>query len=171
MRILAVDQSSSIAGWAVLDNDCLAGYGLIDMTDSDKHLFVFNQNIIKLINEFKPDMMVWENLKTNQNADSIRKLGEFTGHLRFLCEERNIPYREIVPISVKAAIVKTKGSGTKGRKTKADLARKICDLYELDFPINKAGPNKGKPVTNENHVFFNITDAIGLALYVYEKEA
>ncbi|MDP4224799.1 MAG: crossover junction endodeoxyribonuclease RuvC [Bacteroidota bacterium] len=170
MRILAVDQSSSCAGWAVLDDEDLVNYGLIDMTKENKHLFVFNQTIVKLIYEYNPQLMAWEDLKTNQNADSIRKLGEFTGHLRFMCEERNIPYREAVPISVKAGIVKTKGSGTRGRKTKTDLARRICDLYGLEFPINKAGPNKGNPVTNENHEFFNITDAIGLGLYIIRKE-
>jgi Holliday junction resolvasome RuvABC endonuclease subunit len=129
----------------------------------------FSQNLLKLIDTYHPDMIGWENLKSDNNPNTIRLLGEYTGILREMCESLDIPYQEAVPISIKAKIVKTKGSGKRGRKTKTDLAMEICRKYNLEYPVNKSGPNKGCPVTRDTHEFFNITDAIGIALYIYLK--
>lgn len=147
-----------------MDNDKLISYGIIDTRKSEKNLCYFSQMVSKLIDEYKPDFVAWENLKTNQNADTIRLLGEVTGILRYICQHNSIPYAEVVPISVKAKICQSKGTGKNGRKTKLDLARWICHIYNLEFPKNK---RTGEDIKSESNKFFNITDAIGIAYFCY----
>lgn len=140
------------------------------LKDQEKRMAFFRQTILLLINKYKPDIICWEDLKTNRNADTIRTLGEPTGILREVCETYNIQYREYIPASIKAklCIIKT---GNCGRATKADLGLQIAEIYNLKFPYEEIftvfnrGKNKGKQKINEQHSFLNETDAIAIGLY------
>lgn len=147
-----------------MDDDNLIKYGIINTMQDEKNLRYFSQIVDELISIYKPDFIAWENLKTSQNADTIRYLGEITGVLRYICQCREIPYEEVIPISVKAKLCQFKGSGKNGRKTKSDLAHFICKKYGLEFPKNK---RTGEDIKSESNEFFNITDAIGIALFCY----
>lgn len=161
---MAIDQSSTTSGYACLEDKKLVKYGVFNSRPN--YTVKFKNNIKRLIDYFEPDVIVWENLKGNRNIRTIRILAEITGILRLMCEEKGIEYHEYIPISVKAGIVKKKGSGKRGRKTKMDLAEEICALYGITLPSDiyfKTNTNQIK--IREQHVFFNITDAIALGLY------
>lgn len=172
IRILAVDQSTSICGWAVLEkeNEKLINKGLMMLKEHDKRLSFFRQTLLLLIDKYKPDMICWEDLKTNRNADTIRTLGEPTGILREVCETLGYSYQEYIPASIKAKICIVK-TGKGGRATKADLGLRISELYNLDFPYDEIftvysrGKNKGEKKVNEQHPFLNITDAVAIGLF------
>ena len=162
MRILAYDQSTSVTGYAVLDNGKLEDYGTLEYQAFN--CLDFYKDTMKMISEIKPDLIVWENLKGNRNPDIIRKLAEVTAILRMCASESGIRSEEYVPISVKSHFV-VKGTGKRGSKTKLDLARAICAFYGFKFPTSRGG----KETKNKNHPFFNITDAIALAMYAHSK--
>lgn len=153
-----------------MDDEQLIEYGLINLSESSKPMTFFNQKVSELIIKHEPEIIGWEELKSSKNADTIRKLGEYAGILRRICEEYNLNNVQAIPISVKAAVCKKKGT-----KTKYDLAVEISSRYEeIELPpdeeifkIHTRGKNKGQEYIDELHQIFNITDAIGIGLYCY----
>ena len=146
-----------MSGWSVLNDDMLIDYGLINANKESEPLYFFRTEIIKLITNYKPNIIVWEDLKSMRNLKTVRRLSEFTGNLREICEEFNIPYLEAFTGSVRAKICTQKGSGNRGTKTKEDVATVIVDKYELEIPETK----------KDKDIFFNITDSIAMGLYCY----
>lgn len=168
-KVLAIDQSSTTSGYAFLEDKELVKYGTF--YSRPNYAIKFSNKVKRLIDYFKPDIVVWEDLKGNRNVRTVRMLAEVTGILRLICEEKNMEYREYIPISVKAKVVKKKGSGDRGRKTKMDLAEEICALYGITLPSGVFGKTKtGLIKIREQHEFFNITDAIALGLYYFLME-
>lgn len=154
---MSIDQAT-LSGWSVLNNDVLVGYGLIDTSKKSKPLYFFRTEIIKLISDNKPDIIVWEDLKSMRNLKTVRRLSEFTGNLREICEEFGLLYLEAFTGSVRARVCNhKKGSGKRGTKTKEDVAEVIASKYELEIPETK----------KEKEIFFNITDSIAMGLYCY----
>jgi len=144
-----------------MNNEVLNGYGLIELTKQEKRMLFFRQTIMELINKYNPDFLIWEDLKSDRNANTVRKLGEVTGILREISEELNIPYAEYVPITVKSVCCHT--------NDKVKLGYYIADKYGLEIPVLMNGKNKGKHVCSKTHKFFNVTDAIALGLCHYRK--
>lgn len=150
-----------------MEDETLIEYGLINLQGHIKPMYFFNQTIVELIHKHKPEIIGWEDLKTNRNANTIRTLGRYTGILESICQELDIEYVQAIPISVKAAVCKKKGT-----KTKLDLAYEICNRYEeivLDegkiFKVHERGKDAGQEYIDEEYEVFNITDAVGIGLY------
>ena len=186
MRVLAVDQSSILCGFTKFEDGKLINYGLIQLREAGEQYqkeitkevnrlvniddrFVFldaknkNESLLSLRDYLifeKPDCLLWEDLKTNINADTIRLLGEYTGVLREYGQEFKIDYREYIPVSIRAKLCTLK-TGKKGRGTKQDLARDMCKLHDIIHPIKR----DSSLVTSDSHPFFNITDSIGIMEY------
>ena len=139
----------------------LIDYGLINATKEPKPLYFFRTEIIKLITNYKPNIIVWEDLKSMRNLKTVRRLSEFTGNLREICEEYDISYLEAFTGSVRAKVCTQKGSGNRGAKTKEDVANVVVDKYGLEIPATK----------KEKDIFFNITDSIAMGLYCYKTRS
>jgi Holliday junction resolvasome RuvABC endonuclease subunit len=161
---LALDQAT-LSGWSVLDSEQkndkqVVAKGLINLKDFDKPYACFRQEVIQLITKFKPDCLVYEDLRSMRNVNTVKKLQQITGIVMEICEAYSLPYYEYLTVSVRAKLCKIK-TGKGGRGTKMDLAHMICDLYGWEFPVDK----NGNEVVKDTHWFFNETDAIGLAIY------
>jgi Holliday junction resolvasome RuvABC endonuclease subunit len=169
---LNIDQAKNISGYSVLNDLQLVDRGLINLKGIDNRMPIYTQTIIKLISQHEPDVICFEDLKTNQNPDTIRDLAEMTGIIKLIAESQKIPWRKYIPVSIRAKLC-TKKTGAGGRGTKTDLAERICELYNIEFPYDEIfgtytkGKNKGKPKINFDHEFLNQTDAIGIGLYHY----
>lgn len=169
INVLAIDQSSSCSGWANMDENGLKDCGLIDLKGRKEKLYYLRTSVNELYKKFKPEILLWENLKGSSfgrgkkysNPDTTRVLGEVTGVLRCFAEEYNIPYIEYVPSTVKSVCCST--------KDKVILGYYIADLYGLQIPVLKSGKNKGQYIKNKSHKFFNITDAIALGHCYFKK--
>jgi Holliday junction resolvasome RuvABC endonuclease subunit len=156
---LAIDQAT-LSGWVVLGDEQVIAKGLINLKEFDFPMASFRQTLILLINKYNPEFLVFEDLRSMRNAITTRKLQQITGIIMEVCETQHLPYREYLTVSVRAKLCTIK-TGERGRATKFDLAHRICVLFNWDYPVDK----KGNEVKNDQHEFFNITDAIGLGLY------
>jgi Holliday junction resolvasome RuvABC endonuclease subunit len=145
-----------------MNDEILIAYGIIDLTKSVTPMLCFYQEVKRLIKEYEPEIICWEDLKTDRNADTIRCLGKMVGVLQLICEKLDMKYAQYIPISIRAKLCTIK-TGKGGRATKFDLARVLCNKYDIRYPIKK----NGEEVTNAQHEFFNKTDAIGIGLYHY----
>lgn len=97
MRILALDQSTKITGWAVFDDNELFDCGKFEITDDEigKRLMYFKFEILKLIFEFAPDKILFEDIQlqtsVGNNVQTFKKLAMVYGVLQALLEEEEIP--------------------------------------------------------------------------------
>jgi Holliday junction resolvasome RuvABC endonuclease subunit len=148
-----------VSGWAILDDEQVIAKGLINQKEFSVPYACFRQTLIKLIERYQPDVLVFEDLRSMRNAFTVRKLQQITGIVIEVCETLYLPYQEYLTVSVRAKLCIIKRN--KGRATKFDLARMICNKYDWDYPVDK----KGNEIKNEQHKFFNLTDSIGLGLY------
>lgn len=97
MRILALDQSSRITGWAVFEEDRLIKYGTYTTKKSniEDRLYEIRQKIESLIEEYSIDTVILEDIQMQDNVidnvSTFKKLAEVLGVLQELCVELEKP--------------------------------------------------------------------------------
>ena len=103
MRILALDQSSRITGWAVFDEDQLIGYGKINLskeTEIGERLHTLRNSVSDLIKEFKIDKVILEDIYMDgqrvNNVQTFKVLAEVFGVLFELCVDLEIPVEAVL---------------------------------------------------------------------------
>jgi len=64
MRLLSLDQSSHITGWAVFENGKLVTYGKFALANEDlgERLYHYRNEVMKLIKEHKVDQVAFEDI-------------------------------------------------------------------------------------------------------------
>lgn len=103
MRILALDQSSRVSGWAVFDEDQLIGYGKINLskeTEIGERLHTLRNSVSDLIKEFKIDKVILEDIYMDgqrvNNVQTFKVLAEVFGVLFELCIDLKIPVEAVL---------------------------------------------------------------------------
>ena len=103
MRILALDQSSRVSGWAIFDDGELVEYGKIDLskeTQIGERLHKLRESIHKMINELNIDKVILEDIYMDgqkiNNVQTFKILAEVFGVLFELCIALNIPVEAVL---------------------------------------------------------------------------
>lgn len=111
-RLLALDQSSRITGWAIFEDQQLIKYGKFDATKATvgDRLVAVRAEIQRIINEYNIDEAVIEDIQEqNGNVTTFKVLAEVYGVLEELFTELKIPYQTVFASSWKSTC------GIKGR--------------------------------------------------------
>lgn len=159
MKILGVDISSSITGWAVVDNSELISYGAIDIKSmkrdaviTNSMLWGFGEKIRQLLELVKPDHMAVENVYMGMNPQTCKSLAMMSGIARYISVgmlHNEVP--TIYPSEV------NKYYGIKGNPK-----RKI----RKDKLVQQANKFFGTSFLKKDD---DIADAIGIAFVAYHK--
>ena len=103
MRILALDQSSRVSGWAVFDEDQLIGYGKINLskeTEIGERLHILRNSVRDMIKELKIDKVILEDIYMDgqrvNNVQTFKVLAEVFGVLFELCVDLEIPVEAVL---------------------------------------------------------------------------
>lgn len=127
MKILALDQSSRISGYAIFDNDNLIDSGkfIVDDPDIGIRLVKIRNKIEELIDKNKINLIVFEDiqLQTNKgpnNVTTYKVLAEVFGVIEELCSEKKIPYR-IIHSQTWKSILNIKGTDRTTQKKNAQI--------------------------------------------------
>ena len=124
MRVLALDQASRTSGWAVYDNGKLFKYGKFSATHTDvgDRLYYIRKQIIKLIDEFNIDEVIFEDIQLQDNkinnVATFKALAEVFGVVYELLVELKIP-REAVLSTVWKSKLGIKGYDRSAQKKAA----------------------------------------------------
>lgn len=103
MKILALDQSSRVSGWAVFDDGELIEYGKIDLSKESQigeRLHKLRQLIFNMIKELNIDKVILEDIYMDgqkiNNIQTFKVLAEVFGVLFELCIDLNIPVEAVL---------------------------------------------------------------------------
>lgn len=146
-RILALDQATHISGWSLWDDDNLVKYGAFECKSRNavERLSIIRMWLISLISNFKPDIVVLEDIqmqdfsaksnklyesKSNQiGVTTYKSLAELLGVLKVQLFDTNIEFK-VIPSGTWR-----KGVGVKGIH-RADRKRSAQNLVKQWFDIN-----------------------------------
>lgn len=134
MKLLALDQASRVSGWSVFEDDKLIDYGVITATQSDvgDRLYYIRQQVIKLIDKYDIDEVVFEDIQLQDNkinnVQTFKALAEVFGVLDELFVEIKMP---------RTAVLSTVWKSTLGIKGKDRTAQKKAaqDWVEKNYEI------------------------------------
>lgn len=132
-RILGIDPGSGRMGHGLIevikDEPHLISYGCIETTvnapETQKLSYIYDE-LIKLINEIKPDLIAAEMLFFANNAKTAMAVGQARGIILLVAAQSNIEFAEIAPLRLKKVLM---GSGTCKKK---DIQHFVKDYFGLE---------------------------------------
>lgn len=128
--LLALDQSSHITGWAIFKNGKLDKYGKFSIEDENLgvRLTKLREEINNLIDIYKPNEVVYEEIQEQNNIQTFKVLAQVQGVILELLNSLNIPYSIMPSATWKSAL------GIKGR-ARAEQKRNAQQYVENNYNI------------------------------------
>lgn len=109
-KLLALDQSSKITGYAIFENAKLIKYGKINLTDDDVgiRLMKLRNQVKSLIEDENIDELVFEDIQmqanVQNNVQTFKTLAEVFGVIYELATEMNVPNTAVLASSWKSTL-------------------------------------------------------------------
>ena len=97
-RLLALDQSSRISGYAIFVDENLIAHGSINLTEEDvgQRLVLIRKEVTKLIHKYDINEIAFEDIQmqasVGNNVQTFKILAEVFGVILMLCTELKINY-------------------------------------------------------------------------------
>lgn len=149
MIILGIDPGTAITGWGTIKSGkkiikgksdgyyCLK-YGCIktpvDMRMSHR-LLLLRKELLKIIDQFKPDCLVIEQLFFGINAKTAMTVGQARGVILMTAAEKGLDLYEYQGLKVKLIVT---GYGRSDKKQIQSAVKKILKLKEIPKPDDAA---------------------------------
>lgn len=129
MLILGIDPGTATTGYGLVNSKDekleLVEFGLIE-TDKNgaphKRLLDIHNQIIKILTNFKPDVMAIEKLFFFSNAKTVMRVGQAHGVMLFSAAKKNVDVYEYAPAMIKKTI---SGNGRADKKEVQKSIRKV----------------------------------------------
>lgn len=102
---------------------------------AEKRLELIYREFLRLIREFRPDVLVMEGLFFNTNAKSATAVGRAMGVVMLAAARNNIPVFEYSPPRIKSVV---NGYGRATKKEIQENVRKVLGLKEVPRPVHAA---------------------------------
>jgi crossover junction endodeoxyribonuclease RuvC len=142
VRILGVDPGSSCTGYGVIDKEKellkVVNFGAIKLNSQDSfphRLKKIKHEIVKLIQNFRPQVLVIEGLFYAKNVKSALKLGHVRGVILLAAIEEELEIFEYSPLEVKSAVV---GYGRAEKSQVQQMVKNLLQLKEIPQPSDAA---------------------------------
>lgn len=133
-RLLALDQSSRISGYAIFVDENLIAHGSINLTEEDvgQRLVLIRKEVTKLIHKYDINEIAFEDIQmqasVGNNVQTFKVLAEVFGVILMLCTELKINYT-IVSSNTWKSTLKIKGK--KRSEQKQDAQRYVLEHYGI----------------------------------------
>ena len=135
-KLLSLDQSSQVTGYAIFDNGELIKYGTIVVKDSDLNvrLVKIRQSIINLLQQYDIDEVILEDIQMQNNVtgnvQTFKTLSEVFGVINELLKELNIETHSAFATQWKNAL---KIQGRTRQEQKKNTKDYISYIYNIDL--------------------------------------
>ncbi len=131
MRILAIDQSTRICGYAfgepaLMDKIRLISHGRILLPDSTLgyKLLSLRSDLDRLFKALKPDVVVYERFhwRSMKSADAVKALASVTGLIDMVADDHSVETSDLMPQQAKSIC---------GVRDKSGMIRRMQEYYCL----------------------------------------
>ncbi|MBO5123367.1 MAG: crossover junction endodeoxyribonuclease RuvC [Oscillospiraceae bacterium] len=142
MRILGIDPGVAIVGFGVVDSEGgtqrMVQYGAINTpanTPLAARLVQIEQDLMELLQQFKPDEVAIEELFFSKNITTGIAVAHARGVILATVEKAGIPLYEYTPMQVKQAVV---GYGLAEKNQVMDMTKRLLKLRSVPKPDDAA---------------------------------
>lgn len=106
MKLLALDQSSQVSGYAIFEDDKLIHYGVIsnDQPNIGVRLNYLRQEVIKLVEQYNIDEVIMEDIQLQANVATFKILAEVFGVLFELFTDLKIKHSAVLSTVWKSSL-------------------------------------------------------------------
>lgn len=136
-RIMSIDQSSRVTGWAIYDNERLTEWGHFSIPANKtigQRLKSFHQHLIELLDFYNVEQLYFEGIQLqNGNAETYKKLAMIQGMVFFTCDIKQVPCTELMP-SHWRKIIGEKHNWKFGR-SRAEQKQKAAEFVKKQFNV------------------------------------
>lgn len=142
MIILGVDPGTAITGYGVIEHSgnrfSLLEYGIVssskDMAVAERLQVIFD-GINRIIEKYKPEHFVIEELFFNKNTKTALAVGQARGVIILAASLNGLPIFEYTPLQVKQAVV---GYGRAEKQQVQFMVKAIMNLADIPRPDDAA---------------------------------
>lgn len=107
MRVIGIDTGLKTTGYAIIENNKIVKCGICATKATlslSERLKSLHTEMKKIMEEYSPDVAVYETVFYKQNASTLCKLAQARGVLLLAAAERGIKIKEYAPAEIKLAI-------------------------------------------------------------------
>lgn len=134
IKVVALDQASSISGVAVFSDNKLTDYDLIDL-HKDKNMTHRVCKMMRELNNYiiknKPDYVVFEGVSLQTNVSTLLLLAQIQGAIMQTCVVHNIPYTIYKPTEWRSVLHFRQGKSIKRAELKRQAQEFVFEKYNL----------------------------------------
>ena len=144
MKILAFDQASIKTAWSFFYNSDLVEYDLIHVKNEDNDLKFIEMlaEICKVINDKKPDVLIFEDVSLQTNVSTLVQLSRIQGCIISECIRQGICYYIYKPSEWRKILKFTQGRGVKRKQ----LKQQAIDYVSKTFNIHNVGDDLSEAI-------------------------
>lgn len=135
MRVLSMDQSTRVSGYAVFDDGKYVCSSVIDLSKSElgtyERSFEMARLLWRVLKEYKPDYLVMEDTQQQNNVKTVITLARLQGMIIGYAEAHKIKVHILLPSQWRAALDYTQGPKVK----RAVLKQQSIDYVKNNFDL------------------------------------
>ncbi|MFA6251866.1 MAG: crossover junction endodeoxyribonuclease RuvC [Candidatus Paceibacterota bacterium] len=162
MIILGVDPGTATTGFGIINYtqtaqkqlSCLK-YGTINTPagmDTAERLCMLNDELSRIISEFKPGMVAVESLYFFKNVKTVMPVSQARGVILMTIQKKKIPIVEYTPLQAKTAVT---GYGRATKNQVQQMVKNLLDLEKIPKP-DDAADALALAICCANHTRFKI---------------
>ena len=144
MKVISFDQSTRKSGWCYMENGKYICSGVVDMSKSelatDERSFQMAKELWKVINKYKPEVLILEQVQNQSNTKTVIILARFAGMLIGYAEAHKVHTYIVEPSKWRGMLSYKQGPKVK----RAELKQQSIDYvkehlgFELDEDQSEA---------------------------------
>lgn len=142
MRILGIDPGIALTGFGILDSGpngiAVGEYGHISTeagTPAPERLKILYDDIMQILQTYKPDVMAIEELFFNKNAKTVMIASQARGVIILAAVNCGVDIVEYTPLQVKQAVI---GYGRASKQQVQYMVTQLLHLKEIPKPDDTA---------------------------------
>lgn len=135
MKLLALDQGTSVSGYALFDGTDLVKHGVIFANKKDEYwirLQYMRNKVERMIKEYRPDYVVIEGIAMQRDQQALIKLGQLQGVIMGASFSNQIPVDILLPTHWRKLNGFKQGAGVK----REDLKQQAFDMVQGCYHIS-----------------------------------
>ena len=141
MKILSMDQSTRVTGFAVFEDGQYIKSGVIDLhkiKNTDERSKQMGLEICKLIEEYKPNEIIIEEVAMQSNASTLKKLARIQGMIIGFATAHNIPTHILEPSKWRSVLCYKQGPKVTREELKEQSFNFVKNKFKLELIEDEA---------------------------------